>query len=118
MIRHFGRPPMTTAKEHPAPATAAAPSRHPAAPVAGQLTLEDTTMTEIRLTCISSDAAAAVVKEHDDYFGAGPSNTIRQDGRHVVIDYYDKRWPLDITEWAGEQGHAHDDDAARVIAQL
>lgn len=75
-------------------------------------------MSEIRLTCISPEAAAAVVQEHDDYFGAGPSNTVRQDGTHVVIGYFDKRWPLDIADWAGEQGHASDSDAARVIAQL
>lgn len=72
-------------------------------------------MAEIRLTCISEASAAAVVAEHADYFGAGPSNTVKQDGAQVVIDYFDKRWPLDIAEWAFEQGHAHDDEAARVI---
>lgn len=74
--------------------------------------------TTVRLTCLSPEAAAAVVTEHADYFGAGPSNTVRQDGEHVVIDYFDKRWPLDIAEWAAEQGHATDINAARVIAQL
>jgi hypothetical protein len=75
-------------------------------------------MSETRLTCISDAAAAAVVAEHDDYFGAGASNTVRQDGAQVVIDYFDKRWPLDIAEWAHEMGHAHDADAGRVIAAL
>lgn len=75
-------------------------------------------MPETRLTCHTSADAAAVVAEHADYFGAGPSNTVRQDGNHVVIGYFDKRWPLDIAEWAAEQGHATDTDAARVIADL
>jgi hypothetical protein len=75
-------------------------------------------MTETRLTCISDEAAAAVVAEHHDYFGAGKSNTVEQDGAQVVISYFDKRWPLDIAEWAAEQGHASDSDAARVMAAL
>ncbi|MGR6922606.1 hypothetical protein ACU635_50845 [[Actinomadura] parvosata] len=73
-------------------------------------------MPEVRLHCISAASAAAVVREHADYFGAGPSNTVRQDGAVVVIDYFDARWPVDIAEWAFEQGHAHDHDAAQVIA--
>jgi hypothetical protein len=75
-------------------------------------------MPEIRLTCLSPADAAMVVAEHANYFGAGPSNTVRQDAADVVIDYFDKRWPLDIADWAGEQGHATDTEAARVIAQL
>lgn len=75
-------------------------------------------MPEIRLTCLTPDDAAAVVAEHVDYFGAGKSNTVHQDAAHVVIEYFDKRWPLDIAEWAAEQGHASDDAAALVIAGL
>lgn len=75
-------------------------------------------MTTTRLTCISPEAAAAVVNEHDGYFGAGASNTVKQDGHVVVIDYFDKRWPLDIAEWAAEQGHADDSAAAQVMACL
>lgn len=75
-------------------------------------------MPETRLTCLTPEAAAAVVDEHNDYFGAGPSNTVHQDGNEVVIGYFDKRWPLDIAEWAGEQGHASDSAAAAVIARL
>lgn len=75
-------------------------------------------MPQIRLTCLSAESAAAVVEEHRNYFGAGPANTVRQDGADVVIDYFDKRWPLDIADWAGEKGHASDSVAARVIAQL
>lgn len=75
-------------------------------------------MSQVRLTCLTPEAAAAVVDEHADYFGAGASNTVRQDGAVVVIDYFDKRWPLDIAEWAGEMGHASDTAAALVMRQL
>lgn len=75
-------------------------------------------MPEIRLTCHTPGDAEMVTAEHADYFGAGPSNTVRQDGHHVVIGYFDKRWPLDIAGWAAEQGHATDSAAASVIAQL
>lgn len=73
-------------------------------------------MTEVRLTCISPEAAAAVVEE-----GTRPGDTIhtvRQDGAQVVIGYLDPRWPIDVADWAFENGHAHDDDAARVIGSL
>lgn len=72
----------------------------------------------VQLTCRSTAAAAAVVEAHADYFGAGPSNTVRQQDHLVVIDYFDKRWPLDIAEWAAEMGHASDAEAAATIAQL
>lgn len=73
-------------------------------------------MPEVRLTCISPDAAAAVVEE-----GTRPGDTVhtvRQDGAQVVIGYHDPRWPMDVADWAFENGHAHDDDAARVIGSL
>ncbi|WP_141576071.1 hypothetical protein [Actinomadura sp. WMMA1423] len=75
-------------------------------------------MAEIRLPCLTDAAAAAVVAEHAEYFGAGPSNTVRQDGASVVIGYHDPRWPLDIADWAFENGHATDSAAARVIGAL
>lgn len=74
-------------------------------------------MNEIRLVCFEAEDAAEVVGEHAYYYGAGPSNTIRQDGNEVVIGYFDKRWPRDIAEWAHENGHASDREAARVIAK-
>ncbi|MCX4778130.1 hypothetical protein [Streptomyces sp. NBC_01264] len=73
-------------------------------------------MTETRLTCISPDAAAAVVDEATrpgDTF-----HTVRQDGATVVIGYFDLRWPMDVADWAFTNGHAHDADAARVIGSL
>lgn len=75
-------------------------------------------MPETRLTCLSTTSAEAVITEWADYFGAGKSNTVRQDGTHIVIEYFDKRWPLDIADWAAEQGHASDAAAAAVIAGL
>lgn len=71
---------------------------------------------EVRLTCISPEAAAAVVAEATR--PGDTVHTVRQDGTDVVIGYQDKRWPLDVADWAGANGHAHDDAAARVIAQL
>lgn len=73
---------------------------------------------QITLKCLNTDAAQTVFTEHVDYFGAGVSNTVRVDGSNVVIEYFDKRWPMDIAEWAAQQGHASDESAARVIASL
>ncbi|MFF5186438.1 hypothetical protein ACFY30_22125 [Streptomyces sp. NPDC000345] len=73
-------------------------------------------MPETRLTCLSPKDAAAVVEE-----GTRPGDTVhtvRQDGATVVIGYFDKRWPLDVADWAAENGHASDSAAARVIAAL
>jgi hypothetical protein len=77
-----------------------------------------TTTTEARLECLPGGHAEMVIAEWVDYFGAGRSNTVRQDGDTVVIGYFDKRWPMDIAEWAAEQGHASDEAAARVIGGL
>lgn len=73
---------------------------------------------QVTLKCLSADAAQTVFVEHIDYFGAGVSNTVRVDGSNVVIEYFDRRWPMDIAEWAAQQGHASDESAARVIASL
>jgi hypothetical protein len=73
-------------------------------------------MPETRLTCLTPEDAAAVVTE-----GTRPDDTVhtvRQDGTDVVIGYLDKRWPLDVADWAGANGHASDEAAARVIAGL
>lgn len=71
-------------------------------------------MAEARLTCLSPDHAAAVVTEATR--PGDTVHTVRQDGDVVVIGYQDLRWPMDVAEWAHENGHAHDDDAAAVIA--
>ena len=73
-------------------------------------------MPEVRLTCISPESAAVVV--HEATRPGDTVHTVQQDGAQVVIGYVDLRWPLDVAAWAGEMGHAHDDDAARVIGSL
>jgi hypothetical protein len=73
-------------------------------------------MPEIRLTCLSPEDAAAVTEEATRL--GDTTHTVRRDGSQVVIGYFDKRWPLDVADWAGENGHASDSAAARVIAQL
>lgn len=71
-------------------------------------------MPEIRLRCISAESAAAVAKEAT--LPSDQVHTARQDGHDVVISYHDIRFPMDVAEWAFINGHAHDEDAARVIA--
>ncbi|MBH1939251.1 hypothetical protein I5Q34_34190 [Streptomyces sp. AV19] len=73
-------------------------------------------MPEILLACVSPEAAAAVVTAATR--PGDTVHTVRQDGACVVIGYHDLRWPMDVAEWAHENGHAHDDDAARVIVRV
>lgn len=73
-------------------------------------------MPETRLTCLNPNHAHAVVLAATR--DGDTTHTVRQDGAQVVIGSYDLRWPLDVAEWAHVNGHAHDDDAARVIADL
>ena len=73
-------------------------------------------MPETRLICLDEQHAAAVVKEADR--PGDTTHTVRQEGAAVVIGYFDKRYPLDVADWAGENGHASDAAAALVIAGL
>ncbi len=68
------------------------------------------------MTCVDDDSAAAVVAEA--HRPGDRDHTVRRKGRYVVIGYFDKRFPLDVAGWAGENGHATDHDAASVIARL
>ena len=70
----------------------------------------------VQLKCLDAKAAAAVVAEWSSCGGA--DNTVQQAGDRVRISYFDKRYPLDVAEWAFENDHAHDADAARVIGSL
>jgi len=68
------------------------------------------------LNCVSPESAATVTAEaaraeHD-------THTARQDGRRVLLTYFDRRYPLDIASWAFEHGHASDAEAANTIAAL
>jgi hypothetical protein len=70
---------------------------------------------ETRQQCVSPDAARAVTIEADL-----PEHNHRAeaDGSAVVLTYTDKRYPLDVADWAFNQGHASDVTAADVIARL
>ncbi|MGV9427137.1 hypothetical protein ACWDO7_22975 [Streptomyces sp. NPDC003656] len=73
-------------------------------------------MSEIRLECLDATHAAAVVAEA--HRPGDTDHQVRQDGSVVVITYFDKRYPLDVADWAGLRGHATDHAAATVIARL
>jgi hypothetical protein len=73
-------------------------------------------MAETRLLCLSTRDAKAVTREANT--AASRSNRAYQDGPVVVIAYYDKRFAMDVAEWAFDHGHADDDAAAAAIASL
>lgn len=75
-------------------------------------------LSTVRLNCLDEASAESVCGEHKDYFGAGKSNNVTLEGSVVVIEFFDKRWPLDIAEYAAEQGFASDAEAARVIEAI
>ena len=70
--------------------------------------------TAVRLTCVTSEAASAVAAETD----RPGTNRAAASGQYVLIAYTDKRYPLDIAEWAVVNQYAHDSAAAAVIAGL
>jgi hypothetical protein len=89
--------------------------------IPGQLAIpkEHITVAETRLTCLDEHHAATVVSVAEEAIRrSGSVHTIRQDGADVVIGYFDKRWPLDVADWAGQHDHATDSNAAAVIASL
>lgn len=111
-------------RQTPAGRAAAAVRRRLGPPphtIPGQLAIpkEHITVAEARLTCLDEQHAATVVSVAQEAIRRSDSvHTIRQDGADVVIGYFDKRWPLDVADWAGEHGHATDSAAAAVIANL
>jgi hypothetical protein len=72
-------------------------------------------MPEATLQCLSATSARTVAEEAS---GHDPDHYARADGTAVVLTYFDKRYPLDVAEWAFEHGHADDPSAAAVIAGL
>lgn len=72
-------------------------------------------MAETTLQCLSAESAQAVAAEADM---PEQNHRARADGSGVVLTYIDKRYPLDVAEWAFEHGHADDPSAAAVIAGL
>jgi len=72
-------------------------------------------MAEMRLQCLSPEAARAVAAEADL---PGQHHRACAEGSVVVLAYFDKRHPLDVAEWAFEHGHADDSAAAAAIGGL
>ena len=72
-------------------------------------------MAETRLQCLSPESAQAVATEADM---PEQNHRARAEGSAVVLAYFDKRYPLDVAEWAFEHGHAEDSAAAAVIGGL
>lgn len=72
-------------------------------------------MTETRLQCLSAESAQAVAAYADL---PDQNHRARADGPTVMLSYFDKRYPLDVADWAFEHGHAEDSAAAAVIASL
>ena len=69
---------------------------------------------ETRLQCVSPGAARAVAMEADL---PEQNHRAEAEGSAVVLTYTDKRYPLDVADWAFNQGHASDAAAAEVIAR-
>lgn len=72
-------------------------------------------MAEIRLECVSPEDAEKVAAEAD-MPGTGWRATA--DGSFVVLEYFDKRYPMHVADWAFKAGHASDRAAAEVIGML
>lgn len=78
----------------------------------------DSLLPKVTLKCLDAESARRVVDEFPNRDRGGNSNTMQAEGDTVVIGYVDKRWPLDIADWAGDEALASDSDVARVIACL
>jgi hypothetical protein len=73
-------------------------------------------MPEAILTCLSAEDARIVADEFDRRDGM--FNTICQDGDRVIVNYVDKRYALDVADYAFQAGHASDAETANTIARL
>jgi hypothetical protein len=71
---------------------------------------------EITLTCASAEDARIVALNADR--PGDPDHRCRQDGARVIVTYHDKRYPLDVADYAFQAGHASDAEAANTIALL
>jgi hypothetical protein len=70
----------------------------------------------VTLACVTEEDARIVAREADR--PGDPDHTVRQDGNRVIITYFDKRFPLDVADWAFQNGHASDAETASTIARL
>ncbi len=73
------------------------------------------TAAETRLECVSPEAARKVAADADQ---PSQNHRARADGSAVILTYFDKRYPLDVADWAFQNGHASDGAAANVISRL
>jgi len=70
----------------------------------------------ITLVCLDEKSAKAV---YDEAHRPGDKHhDVELDGKNIRIKYFDKRWPLDVAEWAADNCFASDSAAARVIGGL
>lgn len=74
-----------------------------------------TAASQTRLECVSTEAARKVAAEADQ---PSQNHRARADGSVVVLSYFNKRYPLDVADWAFQNGHASDEAAANVIGRL
>lgn len=72
-------------------------------------------MPDTRLQCLTPVAAQAVAAEADN---PEQNHRARAYGSAVVLTYFDKRYPLDVAEWAFNNGYCDDSAAGDVIARL
>ena len=73
-------------------------------------------MAEVALTCVSAEDARIVAAAADR--PGDPDHRCREDGNMVRITYHDKRYPLDVADYAFQTGHASDAETANMIALL
>jgi hypothetical protein len=72
-------------------------------------------MAETKLECLSPAAAKAVAAEADL---PEQNHRAHAEGSTVVLSYFDARYPMDVADWAFQNGHAEDAAAADVIRGL
>lgn len=73
-------------------------------------------MAETRLRCFSLEDARNVAIEADRPDDA--HHRARSEENEVVLTYFDKRYPLNVAEWAFNHGHCDDSAAGDVIERL
>lgn len=68
------------------------------------------------LICVSPEAAQIVAAEANK--AGDPAHWTIATGIMVTFEYFDSRFPYDVTEWAQANGHAGDAEASRTIKSL
>lgn len=82
--------------------------------------MEGEKLPEVRLVCLDEESAKEVMRliEEARKGKNDRSNTAAREGDTIVITYFDKRWPYDIADMAGDLGLAGDAESAEVFACL